>query len=125
MGIDIRKTCNIFTITVEHYKVIQPGGIDRRIKALRVLSDFIWLFLTPNIGVIPNPKTGCIFPIFVSIFPMKIIKKKFLCLHFSIKTASLVPYRQLEQIRCLPRPNWRITNPTSFEIMQQFSDKKH
>ena len=37
MGIDIWKTCNIFTITVEHYKVIQPGGIDRRIKALRVL----------------------------------------------------------------------------------------
>ena len=23
-------------------------------------SDFIWPFLTPNIGVIPNPKTGCI-----------------------------------------------------------------
>ena len=38
--------------------------------------------------------------------------------------APLVPYRQLEQVRCLPRPNWRITNPTSFEIMQQFSDKK-
>ena len=27
-------------------------------------SDFIWQFLTPNIGLIPNPKTGCIFPIF-------------------------------------------------------------
>ena len=25
MGIDIRRTCNIFTITVEHCKVIQPG----------------------------------------------------------------------------------------------------
>ena len=37
MGIDIRRTCNIFTITVEHCKVIQPGGTDRRIKARRVL----------------------------------------------------------------------------------------
>ena len=37
MGIDIRRTCNIFTITVEHCKVIQPGGTDRRIKAPRVL----------------------------------------------------------------------------------------
>ena len=34
-------------------------------------SDFIWQFLTPNIDIIPNPKTGCIFPIFVSIFPIK------------------------------------------------------
>ena len=36
-----------------------------------IRSDFIWQFLTPNIGVIPNPKTGCIFQIFDSIFPMK------------------------------------------------------
>ena len=26
MGIDIRRTCNIFTITFEHCKVLQPGG---------------------------------------------------------------------------------------------------
>ena len=48
-------------------------------------------------------------------------------LDFSIKTTSLRHwslYRQLEQVRCLPGPNWRITNPTSFKIMQQFQLKK-
>ena len=43
-----------------------------------VLSDFIWQFFMPNIGVIPNQKTGCIFPIFVSIFPIKL--KKNVCI---------------------------------------------
>ena len=41
-------------------------------NVVTAISDFIWPFLTPNIGVIPNKKTGCIFPIFVSIFPKKL-----------------------------------------------------
>ena len=70
-------------------------------------------------------KNGLYFPNFRQYFPNEKKKQKQIsCLHFSIKTASLVPYRQLEQVRCLSQPNWRITNPTSFEIMQQFSDKK-
>ena len=90
-------------------------------------SGFIWPFLTPNIGVIPNAKTGCIFPIFVSIFPIK-LKKIFLFVfaffNLDCVIAPLVPLQQLEQVRCLLQPNWRINNPSSFEIMQKFSDKK-
>ena len=39
-----------------------------------ITSDFIWQSWTLNIGVILNPKTGCIFSTFVSIFPIELKK---------------------------------------------------
>ena len=41
-----------------------------------LISDFIWLFLPPYMGVIPNPKMAIVFPIsciLVLIFPIFMI----------------------------------------------------
>ena len=81
-------------------------------------SDFIWQFLMLKIGVIPNPKTGCIFPIFFSIFPIKF--KKILSLQFFNLDSVIAPLVSVlaagaSQIGALP-----ILQVLKFINMQQF-----
>ena len=66
------------------YKFSKQKSINNEILAI---SDFIWLFLGPYMGVIPNPKMAFIFPIsciLALIFPILItifpnMKEKVAC----------------------------------------------
>ena len=51
--------------TCFHIRFVSLGGYEDKIKPLPVYmcSDFIWPFLPPFKGVIPNPKMVFIFPI--------------------------------------------------------------